>query len=58
MKNDDNKLSTISTDEIDEAVCATRRLAKYLVGATHDRAFKYVCVKGSKYFDKYLLYKS
>lgn len=33
-----------ATDEIDEADCATRRLAKYLVGATRDVAFKTVCV--------------
>lgn len=50
--------ANFATDEIDEAVCATRRLAKYLVGATHDGAFKTVCVKGSKYFEKYLLYNS
>lgn len=28
------------TDEIDEVVCATRRVSKYLVGATRDGAFK------------------
>lgn len=36
--------ANFATDEIDEAVCATRRLAKYLVGATRDGAFKTVCV--------------
>lgn len=34
--------ANLTTDEIDAVVCATRRLANYLVGAPRDGAFKTV----------------
>lgn len=36
--------ANFATDEIDENVCATGRLAKYLAGATRYGAFKTLCV--------------
>lgn len=36
--------ANFATDEIDHVVCAERRVAKYLVGATSDGALKTVRV--------------